>query len=352
MKIEHGKLQQLVFDILYAEGIASEEAILIAQALVWCNLIGRHTQGVIRLPILLKRFRLGLIKSPSYPKFIQKSETIYLVEGNDGFGQYLGSIAMSKAIEMADQYGIGMVGVRHSNHFGANAYYVQMAAEKSKIGLAFTNGFPRTAPHGGITATLGTNPLGFSAPMKDGQSILVDLSTGASSGSMIRQAIEGDQKIPEGILIDENGRSIVDVQEAAKDSGTILPFGGAKGFCLGLMVEILSGVITGAGISHEIASMYKNFEQSSKSGHLFIAIDISRIIDMETYYGRMASLTSFVRGSKKQDGYDEILLPGEHRWRNYKQQLINGIELEQETFESLDTIAQELGILTPWQSVP
>lgn len=347
MKIESSKLQQLIFDILYAEGVTSEEASLIAKALVWCNLIGRHSQGVMRLTILLKRFRLGLIKSPSYPKFIQKAETIYLVEGNNGFGQYLGSIAMSKAIEVADQYGIGVVGVRCSNHFGANAYYVQMAAEKSKIGLAFTNGFPRTAPHGGITATLGTNPLGFGAPMKNKHSILVDLSTGASSGSLIRQAAEENRDIPEGVLIDEDGNPIVDVHKA-KNGGVILPFGGAKGFCLGLMVEILSGVITGAGISHEVASMYKNFEQGSNSGHLFMAIDISQLMDIEIYYERMTDLVSFIKSSKRKGGFDEILIPGESRWRNYNRQLVEGIELNLETIESLEDIANPLNVAIPW----
>ena len=350
MKVEHTRLQKFTYNILCTRGVASEEAAIISKVLVWCNLIGRHTQGVIRLPILLKRFSLGLIKSPSHPEFIKKSETMYLLEGNDGFGQYLGYVAMAKATEIADKYGIGMVGVHRSNHFGANAYYVQMAAESSKIGLAFTNGYPRTAPYGGVTAVLGTNPLGFSAPMKNKQSILVDFSTGASSGSMIRQAIQENRKIPEDVLIDEDGNPIVYPQKADNE-GVILPFGGAKGFCLGLMVEILSGVITGAGISHEVASMYKNFEQSSHSGHLFMAIDIFRMIDMEIYYEKMADLASFVKGAKRKNGFSEILMPGEVRWRNHEQQLTDGIELELETIKILDDIAKESKVSTPWQYV-
>lgn len=348
MKIEHTKLQKLAYDILCAKGVGPEEGKILAKALVWCNLVGRHTQGVIRLPILLKRFSLDLIKSPSHPELIKKSETMYLLAGNDGFGQYLGHVAMSKAIETAEKFGMGMVGVNGSNHFGANAYYVQMAAQSSKIGLAFSNGYPRTAPHGGISATLGTNPLGFSAPMKNEQSILVDLATGASSGSIIRQAISEKTKIPEGVLIDDRGNSIVDPHQA-KDGGTILPFGGAKGFCLGLMVEILSGVITGAAISHEVASMYKNFEQSSHSGHLFIAIDIFRMIERDTYYQKMSDLISFIKGAKIQNGFDEILLPGEARWRNYERQLADGIELESETIKILDDLAKKSEVATPWQ---
>lgn len=347
MKIQHKELLQFVHSILCAAGVSNAEAEIVSQVLVWCDLVGRYTQGVIRIPIFLRRFKLALIQSPCHPELIQKSEAICLIDGNNGFGQYLGFMAMSKAIEMADRCGIGMVGVSRSNHFSANAYYVQMAAERNKIGLAFTNGFPRTAPHGGISATLGTNPLGFAAPTRNKESILVDLSTGASSGSMIRQAIVEKRNIPEGILIDQAGNPVVDPLQA--EGCTILPFGGAKGFCLSLMVEILSGLITGAGISHEVESTYKNFEKSSNSGHLFIAIDIPRVMgDMEVYYKKMDTLISFIKGAQRQNEVEEILLPGETRWRHYNQQLIEGIELNIETVKSLDKIANELSILTPW----
>lgn len=342
MKIEHRKLQQFICSVLYSEGVSREEAETVAQVLVWCDAIGRSTHGVIRIPTWLKRFRLGLIKSPCQPEFIQKSETISILNGNNGFGNYLGSIAMSKAIELAERYGIGMVGVRHSNHFSANSYYVQMAAARSQIGLAFTNGFPRTAPHGGITATLGTNPLGFGAPMRNGESVLVDFATSSSSGAAIRQAIVEDRPIPQGVLVAQTQNA------RGSDEEAILPFGGAKGFCLGLMVEILSGVITDSGISHEVSSVYKNFERSSDVGHLFISIDISKAIEMERYYEKMDLLISYIKASKKQLGIEEILIPGETRWRNYQQQLAEGIELGPTTIESLESIAKDLNILTPW----
>lgn len=349
MKIEYRKLQQFTYSILCTEGVTSQEAQSVAQVLVWCDAIGRSTHGVIRLPTYLKRFKLGLIQSPCHPEFSQKSETIFMLDGNNGFGHYLGSMAMSKAIELADRYGIGMVGVRHSNHFSANAYYVQMAAAKSQIGLAFTNGFPRTAPHGGITATLGTNPLGFGAPMRSGESVLVDFSTSSVSGAAIRQAIVEDRPIPEGVILREDGSASGVTQKApVSDEDAILPFGGAKGFCLGLMVEILSGVITDSGISHEVGSVYKNFNRSSDVGHLFISIDISKVIDMERYYNKMDLLISYLKASKKQMGIEEILIPGETRWRNYQRQLVEGIELESKTIESLEIIAKDLNISIPW----
>jgi len=240
-----------------------------------------------------------------------------------------------------------MVGVHHSNHFGAGAYYVQMAAEDYKMGLAFSNSVPHVAPYGGITATLGTNPFAFGAPTRNGQSILVDFSTGASSGSMIMKAKEEGKNIPEGILIDGNGNAIVDPKHTAALE-VILPFGGAKGFCLGLMVEILSAVITSSGISHEVASMYKNFEKSANVGHLFLAIDIAKLMPPENYFDRMDALIGFIKNAKKRKGVDEILIPGETRWRNYKKQLTEGISLELKTIASLNTLAKELNVPSPW----
>jgi len=339
-------LEQLVFDILSSTGVDTEESKIIARVLVWNNLIGRSTQGVWRLSAYIDRFKKGLIKSPCHPKFISKSETIYILKGNDGFGHYLGHIGMGKAIEISDRYGVGLVGVCDSNHFGTGAYYIQMAAQNHKLAWAVSNSYPRVAPHGGLTAALGTNPFAFGAPTRQGQSILVDFSTGALAGSTIKKAVAEKSDIPRNTVIDANGNYVVNPNLASE--GTILPFGGAKGFCLGLMIEILSGVITDSAISHEIASLYKNFDRSSRVGHLFIAIDISRIMPIERYFDRMERLINFLKSSKKKKEVNKILIPGETRWSNYHKQVKKGIHLDLESLRVLQELANELKLSTPW----
>jgi LDH2 family malate/lactate/ureidoglycolate dehydrogenase len=346
MKIAPHRLHQFILALLEAAGIEAKEAAIIAQIFVWFDLIGRSTQGVSRLSAYLKRVELGLIKSPCRPEFIQKTETIYIVNGHDGFGHYLGHIAMLKAIDLAAEHGLGLVGVQHSNHFGAGAYYVQLAAQQLKLGLAFSNSVPHVAPHGGVTPALGTNPFAFGAPVRDGHSILVDLSTGASAGSVLKKTAEENQQIPEGIVIDREGRAITDPR--AVEQGALLPFGGAKGFCLGLMIEILSGVLTGAAISHEIASLHKNFERASNIGHFFMAIDVAKIMPVEDYFERMDLLLGFVKAARKRDGVEEILIPGETRWRNYANQLANGIDLDSKAVEGLTDLARSMKVSSPW----
>ena len=341
-RIEAEKLEKLVQEILCAKGVDLEESSIIAQSLVWSDLIDRQSHGVLRLSAYLKKFQHGLIKSPCVPTFIPKSEVIYLVDGHDGFGHYIGYVAMSKAIHIAKQYGVGIVGVSHSNHFGAGAYYVELAAKNCQLGLALSNSFPIVAPYGGVTTALGTNPFAFGAPRENGQSILVDFSTGAAAGATLRKAVEKNAKIPEGVLTDNEGNYITEPDRI--NQGVVLPFGGAKGFCLGLMVEILSGVITSAGISHEIASMWKNWERSANNGHFFLAIDIPKIMPPRDYYERIERLTQFIKSAKPKKGVEEILLPGEVRWRNYYQNLEQGIALDLKTVKSLTELAQELNL--------
>ncbi len=342
-KIDSQKLHQFIEELFTAEGVDSSEASIITNIFIWFDLIGRYYQGVARLPHYLERFRQNLIKSPCHPEFTQKAETIYLVDGHDGFGHYLGHISMMKAIEVAKQYGVGIVGVTHSNHFGAGAYYVQLAAQHAQLGLALSNSFPKVAPYGGVSAVLGTNPFAFGAPMRNGQSVLVDFSTGASAGSAVTKMIESNQPIPEGILIDRMGNTIVDPQKASQ--AVMLPFGGAKGYCLGLMVEILSGVLTGAGISHEIASMYKNWDRSAKIGHFFMAIDIAKLMTIEEYYERIEQLVTFVKAAQPMPGVKEILMPGEARWQNYFQQLEEGICLAPTAVEALNALAKRFKLV-------
>lgn len=346
IRVKVSKIKDFIFELLIKAGVDKHESKIITEVLLWTDLIGRSTQGIWRLPAYIKRFKLDLIVSPCRPKIIQKSNALTIVNGNNGFGQYLGHIGMKKAIDLAAKNGIGIVCIINSNHFGASSYYVQQAARHNQLGFAFSNSVPHVAPFGGISPVLGTNPFAFGAPTQNGQSILVDFSTSASAGSVIMKAMEGGKNISKGIVIDEQGNSIVDPKKAS--TGTLLPFGGAKGFCLGLMVEILAGVITGAGISHEIASMFKNFERPANIGHLLIAIDISNIMPMQDYYARISKLIGFVKESKLMEGFDEIHIPGESRWRNMEQQRKEGIRLDSKTVDSLTALSSSLGLPTPW----
>jgi ureidoglycolate dehydrogenase (NAD+) len=346
IRIAHKSLRRFALDLILASGADPEEAEIIADAYLWTDLVGRHTQGISRLPVYLKRLRLGLIKSPCRPDFIKHAEAVCIVDGHDGFGLYLGHVAMQKATEIAREYGIGSVGVRHSNHIGAAAYYVNLAAKNRQIGIALSNTFPRVAAHGGISAVLGTNPLAFGVPTQTGRPVLIDLSTSSISASTLRSAANDRKKVPAGSVVDQKGDLVVEA--AAAVDGVIMPLGGAKGYCLGLIVEILCGVLTGAAISHEIGSFWKDFTKPANLGQFFIALDIEKFMSLEAFYKRMDLLIRFIKESQLQKETLEILIPGEIRWRNYNQNLSEGVPLDEKTAASLSDCASSLGIIPPW----
>ncbi|MEE3716407.1 Ldh family oxidoreductase [Tumidithrix elongata RA019] len=345
-RIDHQQLRNLASELLMAAGTDVSEATVIADNLVWADLMGRFTQGVWRLTVLLPRLRSGLIHSPCLPKFIQKADGVMIVDGNNGFGHYIGHVAMTKAIELAQCHGTGLAAVRNSNHFGAGAYYVELAAQAGMLGFAFTNATRRVAAYGGLSPLFGTNPVCFGAPLQNGESVLIDFSTGAMAGSVIRKATETGEPIPEGVAIDEYGNPITTPQQA--QGSTLLPFGGARGYCLSLLVEILTGVLTNSLMSFQIPTMHEKEQIASQIGHFFFVIDITRLLPLEEYYQRIKMLIIEVKKSKLQTGVTEILIPGETRWRNYADQLREGIRLDWKTAESLKSIANELKVATPW----
>jgi LDH2 family malate/lactate/ureidoglycolate dehydrogenase len=272
------ELEKLVRRLLVAAGMAAEESVPAAEALVWCDRVGRTTQGVWRLPVLVRRLRDGGIRSPCRVEVERGAGAVRLVDGGDGFGYLIGRIAMDEAVAAARSHGVGVAAVRRSNHLGACAYYVERAARSGCIGLALSNSFPKVAPHGGVAPLLGTNPLALGAPRRDGRTVLVDFSTASAAGSTVTRLEEDGRVLPADLVVG-----------AASGSPPVLRADGAKGFGLGLMVEILAGVLTGAGVTDELGSLYATAEPG-RLGHLFVALAIERFLPLDQYHERLERL--------------------------------------------------------------
>jgi LDH2 family malate/lactate/ureidoglycolate dehydrogenase len=342
-RFQAAALQAYAVEIMRANGVDALQAECAANNLVWSELVGRSNFGLQRLPIHIERVRRGVISCPCPAVFEPRSDSIALLDGGGGFGHYVGELGMRRAIALAHPHGVGVVGVRNSNFLGAAAYFVQLAAEAQMIGLAMSNSFPKVAAHGGVAPVLGTNPFAFGAPRRNGESLLIDMATSALAGSTVREHIEKQEPLPEGLAIDAHGAPITDPRKV--DEGALLPFAGAKGFALSLMVELLAGIITGAGVSNGVASMYKDFSRSGDNGHFFLALDISCFMDIETYYKRFEGLIAILK-----DSGDEVLLPGEIRWRTHAANLKRGIAVDRSTLVALAKLAQPFGIAPPEQT--
>lgn len=211
------------------------------------------------------------------------------------------------------------------------------------VGLVASNSFPRVAAHGGTLPVLGTNPIAFAVPLSDGTSMILDMASSTTAGGFVTKASEQGQSLPEGVAIERDGSPLTDPNRIGE--GAMLPLGGAKGFGLGLMVEILSGVLTGAGISHGVKSQYKDFDNPGDSGHFLLAMDISAWMDTATYHSRMDELISAVKTS------GDVRLPGEARFEELRlSEERGGVELDPKTVAALQEVATRYGISPPWEN--
>ena len=329
--------------IMLAHGADEEQAQSICRNMVWTDLVGRSNHGIVRLPTFIERMQRGVLKCPARPRFEVSAVNMQLLDGDEGFGQYVGELGMAKAIEIARAEGAGAVGVKNSNFFGTGAYFVHQAAKAGMVSLVTSNSVPNVVAHGGVKVVLGTNPFAFGAPRRNGRSVMGDMATSALAGSTIREQIGKGLPLAVGLAIDEEGNPVTDPEKAK--TSALLPIGGAKGYVLGLMVEILAAVITGAAISHGVASMYKNFTASGNNGHFFLAIDISHWMPLEEFYDRLEALLAIIKASAP-DG--EVLIPGERRWKAYDANNEKGILVDPVLRGKFLELSQPHAIAAPW----
>ncbi len=337
-------LKAYVREIMIANGVDEEQARSVSDIMIWNELVGRPNHGIKRLPVHLKRLSHGVLNCPCRPRFdALGGGAMERLDGDAGFGYHVGLVAMDRAIELASTHGVGVVCVHNSNYFGTGAFFVDRAAQAGMIGLALSNSFPKVTPCGGNKPVFGTNPLAFGAPRRDGHSVMLDMATSQVAGSLIRELIDEGGRVPVGVAIDASGDPITDPRMVS--SGTLLPFGGHKGSGLALMVELLSGVITGAGVSHGVASMLNNFEDNANIGHFFMALEISRLMPLATYHDRVEDLIEGVKDSR----FDrEVLIPGERRWREYESNTAKGLPFGDQQGHMLGELADPFDIKPPW----
>lgn len=344
MRIDQQCYRQALERLLAAGDVDPVQAESLADNLAWCDMAGRRNHGIERLPILLKRVATSAIKCPCYPQVTRLAPAVERIDADAGFGHHAGKLGMERACALAAEMGVGMAGVRNSNFFGAGAYYVHLAAGRGMIGMAASNSFPKVAAHGGTAPVLGTNPLSFAAPRAGGRSILIDMSTAAMAGSSVREAIAKGGMLEPGLAIDASGAPIRDPAVAA--SATLLPAAGPKGFGLAILVELLSGVLAGAGVTSEVASMYADLDRPGNNGHLFLAIDIARWMPLTQFHRRAEALATMLTASENSRG---VRMPGDERWEEYARSERQGILIEDHTLARIEELARELDVALDWR---
>jgi LDH2 family malate/lactate/ureidoglycolate dehydrogenase len=328
--------------LLAAHGLPEADAAIVASCLVSADLRGVDTHGIARLPGYLDRVRRGLIN----PRPVLTPQRVTAVaaslDGQDGFGFVVGMRAINEAMTMAGEFGIGVVSVRRSTHFGMAASYVLPAIESGFIALVFSNASPAMPPWGGREGLLGTNPFAAGAPGGALAPFLLDMSPAVAARGKIRRAERRGETIPLGYALDAQGHATTDPKAAL--GGVVLPIGGYKGSGLSMMMDILGGVISGAGFGGEVADQYKVFDRPQDVGHFFLAMRANLFIPENDYRDRMDTLVQRVRDCPKAEGFDEILIPGEPEARHEAERRRTGIPYSRGEIAALQEEAVKAGV--------
>jgi LDH2 family malate/lactate/ureidoglycolate dehydrogenase len=328
-------------------GLSKQNARLTAENLIFANLRGVDSHGVIRMKIYAERLRAGGFKPKVRPKVVSEQESSALIDACHGVGQVAAAAAMKLAIVKARRTGAAVVSVKNSNHFGASAFYAMRALSHGMIGFASTNAGPTMAPTGGREGRLGNNAMALAVPAGEFPPVVLDMATGAAAWGKIFVAQQEKKKIPATWALDKNGVP-TDDPGAAAHQGLIQPFGGYKGYGLSLLIDILTGVLSGGGFSTHVRTLYKQIETPSQVAHTCAVLRIGAFLPLAEFRKRMDEIIRLMRSCPTAPGVLRIFVPGEIEHETEQRRRAEGVPLNAELREELGVLGAELKVKPPF----
>ena len=310
--------------------------------LIQADLRGHSSHGVSRVRVYCNRIRDGFVATAPAIKVINETPAVFHLDGGHGMGAVVADKAMRMCVKKARTSGIAMCSVRAGAHFGIASYYTMQAASEDMIGYACSNAPATMAPWGGVTPMLGTNPFSMSVPAGKHRPLVFDSASSIVARGKINLAEIEDRPIPLGWAIDQQGRHTTDATAALE--GSVLPFGEHKGYGIALMIDILSGILSGAGYGSHLGPLWDNSESYQNLGFFLLAIDIASFRDVAGFKGQIDQMIDEIKASKPAPQVDEILVPGEIEFRNEEYNREHGIVVGPGVLRDLDQLRREFDL--------
>ena len=339
--IDQNDLRELVGKLLSKVGVPSEDAAQVADVMVTSDLRGVESHGVRWLDIYLKRILAGSVKPVTDLKTIREKAAYVLLDAQGGLGQVAMRRGMDLGIEKAKTAGICAVAVCNSNHCGALAFYAEMATKANMAAMVMTNSTPLMAPLGGVTLSIGTNPIAFGFPTEKNP-VILDMATSASARGKVFVAAQKGNKLPDGVALNKDGEPTTDPKEALE--GILLPVGGPKGYGLSLIIDIMAGIMTGSNFGQTITSLYGDLKTPQNIGHFAVVINIDDFIPLQEFFVGMQQSREQLKGSKLAKGYSEIFLPGEIELNTKLSRENSGVVIPASTWAVLSDLKEKMGV--------
>ena len=331
-RFPYDELVQRAAALLVAAGVDGQAAEITADGLVEADARNLPSHGLMLLPMYLDRIRAGSIDPHGHNEVVSDLGAIAVFDSQHGLGQVTAAHAMAAAVERARANGIGAVVCRNTFHFGGAYRYAELAAAADMIGIAAANTRPLMPSPGGARAVVGNNPIAFAAPLPGDQDpIVFDAALSEAALGKIRLAAAADRRIPDTWATDAAGIATTDPHAAI--AGMLLPAGGSKGFGFALMIDLLSGVLSGGGFGDGVRGLYADAAAPYESAQFFLAIDAARL--EPDFAVRAAELARQVVEAPMADPDTEARLPGARGSRAYRDARREGVTLQQSVIDAL-----------------
>lgn len=354
--IDFDTMERFMVDVLTAAGVPDEDARVCADVLITSDKRGIDSHGINRLkPIYTDRIRDGILSTVTKIDIVREGPTTAVMDGNNGMGHVIGTKAMALAIEKAREFGMGMVAVRNSSHYGIAGYYALMAADADMIGITGTNARPSIAPTFGVENMLGTNPLVFGMPTDEEFPFVIDCATSVTQRGKIEVYARQDKVMPEGWVIDENGNTTTDPHTALKrlidGTAALTPLGGIgedgagyKGYGYATVVEILCASLQAGNFMKMLTGFENGVKVPYRLGHFFMAIDISRFTEVNDFKKTTGDILREIRSSRKMPGQERIYTAGEKEYRAWLDRKDRGVPIDRSLREDIIALRDEFKI--------
>jgi L-2-hydroxycarboxylate dehydrogenase (NAD+) len=335
-------IDKFIKEVMVKAGIPQGDADIIGDILIQADKFGIDSHGVNRLkPIYLDRIRDGILNPVTRYEIVKEGPATAVIDGNNGMGHVVAYNAMKLAIEKAKKYGIAMVAVRNSTHYGIAGYYALMAVRENMIGITGTNARPSIAPTFGVENMLGTNPLTFGMPSDEPFPFLLDCATSITQRGKIELYARKDKELPKGWVIDNNGGSKTSSKEVLQDliagRAALTPLGGIgeetggyKGYGYATVVEILSSALQQGAFLKMLLGVKDGKKVPYQLGHFFIAVDIKAFTDPGDFRKTTGDICRELRASRKMPGQERIYTAGEKEYYTWLERKNKGVPFNKE----------------------
>lgn len=336
-------LKAFTREVFIKAGLTPEDADIEAEVLVWANLRGVDSHGVLRIPWYVEYVETGDMNPRPKVQTLNETPATLFLDADRAFGPVVTTFAMNRAIEKAGRVGIGWCVIRNTTHQGAMGYYALMAARKDMAGIAIVCGPPNMAPFGAKAIGVHNSPISIAVPGKRHRPLILDMATSVVAGGKISVAQDRGVALPEGWALDENGNPTTDPDLA----DILLPSGGPKGSGLALLFECLSSLMAGNPLLIHGPQSVEERRFRYLQNSVVAAVDIATFTDVEGYKKTADTIIDHLKALPTADGHDRILVPGELEDAIYDNRVQNGIPLPPGTVRKLRETSEKLGVQLP-----